>query len=54
MKKNLNDYPLWTAIVTPMNDDATVDYTSFEKILREQEAAGVAVVILGSKLCRLS
>jgi 4-hydroxy-tetrahydrodipicolinate synthase len=48
MKKNLNDYPLWTAIVTPMNDDATVDYTSFEKILREQEAAGVAVVILGS------
>ena len=46
--KNLNDYPLWTAIVTPMNADSTVDYTSFEKILREQEAANVAVVILGS------
>lgn len=48
MKKNLNDYPLWTAIVTPMNPDSTVDYESFEKILREQESASVAVVILGS------
>ncbi len=46
--KNLNDYPLWTAIVTPMNADSTVDYTSFEKILKEQESANVAVVILGS------
>ena len=46
--KNLNDYPLWTAIVTPMNTDSSVDYEAFEKILKEQEAAGVAVVILGS------
>ncbi len=46
--KNLNDFPLWTAIVTPMNNDSSIDFNSFEKILREQEAAGVAVVILGS------
>ena len=46
--KNLNEYPLWTAIVTPMNEDSSVDYPTFEKILREQEAAKVAVVILGS------
>lgn len=46
--KNINDYPLWTAIVTPMNEDSTVDYESFERILREQEASNVAVVILGS------
>lgn len=46
--KNINDYPLWTAIVTPMNEDSTVDYESFEKILREQDAANVAVVVLGS------
>jgi len=46
--KNLNDFPLWTAIVTPMNDDSSIDFISFEKILKEQEAAGVAVVILGS------
>lgn len=48
MKKNINDYPLWTAIVTPMNADSSVNYEDFEKILREQDAAGVAVVILGS------
>lgn len=46
--KNINEFPLWTAIVTPMNTDSTVDYPTFEKILREQEAAKVAVVILGS------
>ena len=46
--KMINNYPLWTAIVTPMNDDSSVDYQSFEKILRQQEQASVAVVILGS------
>jgi 4-hydroxy-tetrahydrodipicolinate synthase len=46
--KNINNYPLWTAIVTPMNSDSSVDYESFEKILREQESANNAVVILGS------
>lgn len=44
----LNNFPLWTAIVTPMNLDGTVDYISFEKILREQESAQNGVVILGS------
>ncbi|MBC7427627.1 MAG: 4-hydroxy-tetrahydrodipicolinate synthase [Bacteriovorax sp.] len=48
MTKNINEYPLWTAIVTPMNADSTVDYPTFEVILREQDAAKVAVVILGS------
>jgi 4-hydroxy-tetrahydrodipicolinate synthase len=50
--KNINNYPLWTAIVTPMHSDSSsdssVDYTSFEKILREQENAQNAVVVLGS------
>ncbi len=46
--KNLNKYPLWTAIVTPMLSDSSVDYDSFEKILREQDASGNAIVILGS------
>lgn len=46
--KNINDYPLWSAIVTPMNEDSSIDYASFEKILRQQEAAKNAVVILGS------
>lgn len=46
--KDINSTPLWTAIVTPMNQDATVDFESFEQILREQEKAGNGVVILGS------
>ncbi len=46
--KDINSTPLWTAIVTPMNADSTVDYASFEKILRVQDAANNGVVILGS------
>lgn len=46
--KNINATPLWTAIVTPMNSDSSVDYISFEKILREQDAAKNGIVILGS------
>lgn len=48
MKKDLNAYSLWTAIVTPMHTDSTIDYSSLEKVLRQQEAAGNAIVVLGS------
>jgi len=48
MKKDLNAYSLWTAIVTPMNTDSTIDYSSLEKVLKQQEAAGNAIVVLGS------
>lgn len=48
MNKNINDYPLWTAVVTPMNEDSTIDFESFEKLLREQEKAKNGVVVLGS------
>lgn len=48
MKKNLNDYPLWTAVVTPMHPDSTIDFESLEKGLRDQEAANNAIVVLGS------
>lgn len=44
----MENYPLWTAMVTPMNEDTTVDYDSFEKVLRKQEEAGNGVLILGS------
>ena len=47
-QKDINSTPLWTAIVTPMNADSTVDYESFEKILREQDSAKNGIVILGS------
>lgn len=46
--KKINDYPLWSAIITPMNEDSTVDFPTLSKILREQEAAQNGVVVLGS------
>ncbi len=48
MNKDLNQYPLWTAVITPMNDDSSIDFQSFEKLLREQEKNKIAVVVLGS------
>ena len=45
---NLNDYPLWTAVVTPMNEDGSVDYEELKKLLREQEEAYNAPLVLGS------
>lgn len=46
--KNINDYLVWTAIITPMKSDGSVDYESFESILKTQEAAGNAITVLGS------
>ncbi len=45
---NLNDYPLWTALVTPMNEDGGVDYEGLKKLFREQEEADNALLVLGS------
>ena len=42
------DYPLWTAMVTPMNEDGSIDYESLESVLKEQESAGNGVLVLGS------
>ncbi|MDE2029804.1 MAG: 4-hydroxy-tetrahydrodipicolinate synthase [Alphaproteobacteria bacterium] len=40
---------LWTAMVTPFTaDGSAVDYASFGKILKMQEAAGNGILILGS------
>ncbi len=44
----MEKYPLWTAMVTPMLDDTSIDYNSFEVILRKQEEAGNGVLVLGS------
>lgn len=45
---DLNKYPLWTAVITPMKEDGTVDYESYGALLKEQEAAGNGVLTLGS------
>jgi|AntRauTorcE11897_2_1112592.scaffolds.fasta_scaffold00519_9 4-hydroxy-tetrahydrodipicolinate synthase len=44
----MEQFPLWTAIVTPMNTDGSVDYDSFKTLLRKQEEAGNGVLVLGS------
>lgn len=46
--EKLNNYIVWTAVITPMEADGSVDYGSFEKLLRAQAAAGNATTILGS------
>jgi 4-hydroxy-tetrahydrodipicolinate synthase len=45
---NLNDYPLWTAIVTPFNEDGSLDKESFAGLLKEQEEARNGILVLGS------
>lgn len=44
----MEKFPLWTAMVTPMNTDGSVDYDGFEQLLRKQEEAGNGVLVLGS------
>lgn len=46
--KFLNSTPLWTAVITPLNADQTVDLDSLERILRLQDEAGNGILILGS------
>ncbi|MCP4913288.1 MAG: 4-hydroxy-tetrahydrodipicolinate synthase [Oligoflexia bacterium] len=45
---NLNDYPLWTALITPMSNDGSVDYNSLERLLKAQSDAGNGILLLGS------
>lgn len=45
---NLNDYKVWTAIVTPMLDDGKIDFESFGHLLKLQVEAGNALTVLGS------
>lgn len=46
--EDLNSYIVWTAIITPMNADSSVDYESLGALLKEQEAAGNGITLLGS------
>lgn len=39
---------LWTALVTPLNSDFTVDFESMKKLLMEQDEANNGLLILGS------
>lgn len=45
---NLNNTKLWTAVITPMNQDGSVDYESLKNVLKAQNEAGNGILILGS------
>jgi 4-hydroxy-tetrahydrodipicolinate synthase len=46
--KDINSYQVWTAIISPMNTDGSIDYDSFTSLLKEQEQAQNGITILGS------
>ena len=45
---NLNDFALWTAIITPFEEDGRIDFASFKHLLKRQAEAHNGVVLLGS------
>ena len=45
---DINNYPLWTAIITPMSENGSVDYEGLKNLLREQEQSNNALLVLGS------
>lgn len=44
----LTQTTLWTAIITPMQADGAIDFSSLTHLLNEQAAAGNGIVLLGS------
>ncbi|MEW6998219.1 4-hydroxy-tetrahydrodipicolinate synthase [Colwelliaceae bacterium BS250] len=45
---NINNYPLWTALVTPFDQFGEVDYNCLAKLVDDQQQAGNAILLLGS------
>lgn len=45
---NLDNYSLWTALVTPLTPGLKVDYPSLKKLVQEQVDANNGLLILGS------
>ncbi|WP_127716183.1 4-hydroxy-tetrahydrodipicolinate synthase [Halobacteriovorax sp. HLS] len=45
---HLNDYKLWTAVITPMTSEGEVHYEDLTRVLRDQDEARNGLLILGS------
>lgn len=45
---NVQNFALWTAVVTPLNDNGSVDFPSLTNLIRQQEEAKNGLLILGS------
>jgi 4-hydroxy-tetrahydrodipicolinate synthase len=46
--QQLDQYPLWTAMVTPFTDKGVIDFESFKNLIIKQQESGNAILILGS------
>lgn len=44
----IQDKTLWTALITPMYKNGSIDYESLEKVIRRQEKAGNGILLIGS------
>ncbi|MDN3653368.1 4-hydroxy-tetrahydrodipicolinate synthase [Thalassotalea ponticola] len=44
----LDDYPLWTALITPFNQAGEIDYDSLAKIANAQAESGNGILLCGS------
>lgn len=47
-KLHLEQFPLWTALITPMFDDGKIDFPSLERMARKQAIDECALLVLGS------
>lgn len=47
---NLNQYPLWTAVVTPLLDNGNVDFESLTKVIQNQDEAIMVYSFLAQQL----
>ena len=45
---NLSNFPLWTAVVTPLTNESKVDYRALTSLIHDQEEAQNGLLILGS------
>ena len=46
--KSVNDFPLWTALITPFLENNQIDFASLKQIATAQAQAGNALLLLGS------
>jgi 4-hydroxy-tetrahydrodipicolinate synthase len=45
---DLSNYPLWTALVTPFDENDQVDYSTLHALVNEQAQANNGILLLGS------
>ena len=44
----IKDKTLWTALITPMKEDGSIDFKTLERLIRIQENSGNGILLIGS------